>query len=158
MKLVHDSKNRTQKARINFQSKLKLQERFAWSSRIPSACEYERCKILVWSALEVDEDSSDTSVGSECSETILAWVPFNMVHSTPIEILAEQFGTLDEKLILSLISFSSLDQRRKQKIFHFISSLSLWSKRQVTVLRYVSKFMQLLSALPGEIKVPGLSG
>lgn len=89
----------------------------------------------------MDEDSSDASVGSERSETILAWVPLNMVHSTPIEILAEQFSTLDEKLILSLISSSSLDQRRKQKIFHFIYSLSLWSKRQVMVLRYVLKFM-----------------
>lgn len=88
----------------------------------------------------MNEDSSDTSVGSECSEIILAWIPFNMVHITPREILTEQLDTLDEKLILSLISFSSLDQRRKQQIFHFISSLSLWSKRQVTVLKYVLKF------------------
>lgn len=59
-----------------------------------------RCGILVWSALEVDEDSPDNSVRSGLPQALLAWIPFKMVHITPREILAEQLGTLDENLIL----------------------------------------------------------
>ena len=59
-----------------------------------------RCGILVWSALQVDEDSPDTSARSGLSQAILACIPFKMVHVTPREILAEQLGTLDENLIL----------------------------------------------------------
>lgn len=59
-----------------------------------------RCGILVWSALEVNEDSPDTSVRSGLSQAIFIWIPFKMVHINPREILAEQLGTLDENLIL----------------------------------------------------------
>lgn len=47
---------------------------------------------LVWSALEVDKDSPDTSVRSGFSQAFLAWIPFKMVHLTPREILAEHLA------------------------------------------------------------------
>lgn len=59
-----------------------------------------QCGILVWSASQVDEDSPDTSVRSGLSQTILAWIPFRMVHVTPREIVAQQLGTLDANLVI----------------------------------------------------------
>lgn len=60
-----------------------------------------QCGILVWSALEVNEDSPDTSIiRSGLSQAALAWIPFKMVPITPKEILAEQLGTLDVNFII----------------------------------------------------------
>lgn len=75
------------------------------SSRIPWTRGCVWCGIWACSALEVDEDSSDTSVRPGLPQAFLAWIHSEMVHITPREVLAEQLGTLDENVILLNVFF-----------------------------------------------------